>query len=448
MSRLWDKGQALDQVIERFTVGRDPQLDQFLLPYDALGSAAHACMLEAIGILQNHEVETLTTELRSIATDARRGTFFVAQADEDSHTAIENRLTERLGESGRKIHTGRSRNDQVICALRLFGRESLLEITAAGCALIEELLRLADAERETSMPGFTHTRQAMPSTFGFLLAAHAEGLLDCFKFVQGAYQHINRSPLGSASGYGVGLPLDRQLVSDLLRFDSIQPNTLAVQNDRGRGEYVALGAALLPVVDMARLSGDLIYFSSDELRWLSLDASVTTGSSIMPQKRNPDVLELIRASSARLRARHAEVGAIYGGLASGYHRDLQLTKEPFIEGLCLAEDALRAMLPVLQTLSIDRQRAKQAIQASTAATDEVYRRVAQGVPFRDAYREIGKDPAGSVTGAVHDTWRNRTHLGAPGSLDLKPYEADLEALRQWLETQRASCEGAWKLLDP
>jgi argininosuccinate lyase len=287
----------------------------------------------------------------------------------------------------------------------------------------------------------------MTSTLGQLFTAHGEALLDAVPWLQSAWGHLNRSPLGSASGYGVALPLDRQRVSDLLGFDRLQVNTLAVQNDRGKGEWLTLGAALLPVTDAARLAADLIWFSSDELGCLRLAPAVTTGSSIMPQKRNPDVLELVRAAAAQLRSRHGELLAIVGGLPSGYHRDLQATKEPFLTGLTGAADALAALLPVLETLTVDEAACRRVIQRATAATDEVYRRVAAGVPFRTAYRQVGEDPAGAVRGDPAESWRLRTHAGAPGAIDasyLGYLDERARAAGEWLAARSVQVEEIWR----
>jgi argininosuccinate lyase len=446
MSRLWDRGSALDQRIERFTVGRDPELDLRLVAYDALASAAHATMLRSIGVLEEEELSGLLGELRRIAEEARAGSFVIEPEEEDGHTSIENRLTERLGDAGRRIHTGRSRNDQVIAALRLWAREAVVEQTAVLLELVRALLELADELRETSVPGYTHTRQAMPSTLGFLFAAHASNLLDDVPWLQTAFRHADRSPLGSASGYGVALPLDRRLVADLLAFSSVQANTLAVQNDRGKTEMLVLGAGLAAILDLGRLATDLIWFSSDELRFLRLDDAVTTGSSIMPQKRNPDVLELIRATAARVRSRHAEIAAVYGPLSAGYHRDLQLTKEPFLEAMQAVSDGLAVMHPVLTSLTVDRDRCREAMARSIGATDAVYERVAAGEPFRSAYKEVARDPEAAVPEDPSDSWRQRAHEGAPGALDLEPLRSLEAQAAAWLEERDRQIRRPWSLL--
>ncbi len=440
MTRLWDRGAPLDAVVERLTVGRDPELDLELVPHDALASAAHATMLESIGILTADELTGLRRELAAIAHDARAGEFVIDPADEDGHTAIENRLTEALGDAGRKIHTGRSRNDQVIAALRLWGREALLELYARTITLISGLADLSARHAETTLPGYSHTRQAMPTTLGHWLAAHAESLTDDLPWLRRAYEHLNRSPLGSASGFGVALALDRPMVAELLGFDSVQVNTLAVQNDRGKGEWLALGAAVAVANDLGRLASDLIWLSSDELGFVTLPDALTTGSSIMPQKRNPDVLELIRAGAASLRARHGEVGAIYSQLTSGYHRDLQLTKGPFLEGLRHAADLTRATGAVVEGLDVNAERARAAIRPATGATDALYARVAEGTPFRSAYREIAEDPEAALGGDLAESWKSRKHLGAPGDPATTSALDGLPQQEEWLEEQRQSIE--------
>ena len=435
MTRLWDKGDGLDAVILRLTVGRDPELDLHLVPWDCLASEAHAVMLERIGVLTRGELDDLRHELRAIAGQARAAAFRIDPADEDGHTAIESRLTERLGDAGRKIHTGRSRNDQVIAALRLWGREAVVDQVGQAIAVISRLIDLARKHSETPVPGYSHTRQAMPTTLGHFFAAWAENLLDDLTWLQLAFSHLNRSPLGSASGFGVSLPLDRQLVSDLLGFERLQVNTLAVQNDRGKAEYLALSAAAATATDLGRLAADLILYSSDELGFLKLPVEVTTGSSIMPQKRNPDVLELIRAGASRLRSRQSEIGAIYGPLPAGYHRDLQLTKEPFLDGMASLVDMARAMQPVLEGLVVDADRCRQALLPSTGATDAVYRQVAAGVPFREAYAAEAARPS---TEDGSDSWRERTHVGAPGASDRRRLLELLRDAERWLDERQAA----------
>jgi argininosuccinate lyase len=400
-------------------------------------------MLGKIGVLSTDELDSLFRELALISEEARQGAFHIEPAEEDGHTAIENRLTEQLGEAGRKIHTGRSRNDQVIAALRLWGRQSVLDQIEGVTAVAARLLELAEEHRETTVPGYTHTRQAMPSTMGHLFGAWGENLIDDIMWLETAFHHLNRSPLGSASGFGVGLALDRQLVSDLLGFARLQVNTLSVQNDRGKSEYLALAAAAATATDLGRLASDLIWYSSEAFGFIRLPTSITTGSSIMPQKRNPDVLELIRAAAARLRSRQGETGAVYGGLTAGYHRDLQLTKEPFLEGMTSLVDILTALLPVLDGMTIDAERCRASVLPATVATDAVYARVEAGVPFRDAYREQASAPPADGTGPEDinpEAWRHRAHSGAPADMSLGTQKRSLAEARNRLARMRSSID--------
>ncbi len=440
MTRLWDKGEPLDKSVERFTVGRDPELDRGLLPFDALGSAAHAKMLCKIGILSKEELRLLLAELAVIYEEARQGQFEIRPSDEDGHTAIENRLTSKLGQVGRKIHTGRSRNDQVIAAVRLFGRQALIDVFGELLSVAELLVDLAETHKEVSLPGYTHTRQAMPSTLGFLFAAHAEGITDAVPWIKTAYHSLNRCPLGSASGYGVPLALDRLFVAQSLGFESVHVNTLAVQNDRGKSEYLVLGAMGGAMIDLGRLASDLIWFSSEDFGYIKLNHNVTTGSSIMPQKRNPDVLELIRAGANKFRCRQTEAAAVLATLTSGYHRDLQLTKEPFLEGLKLALEMFQATRTALDNLEVNASRCRSAMVKSIGATDIVYGRVAEGEAFRTAYQAVAADLDGAVADDPTEFWRKRTHLGAPGALDLAYLQKRIGEAQKWHTETKSSLD--------
>jgi argininosuccinate lyase len=443
LSRLWDKGGPLDDAVARLTVGNDPVLDSRLLRHDALASAAHATMLAEIGVLSAVELTGLRAELRTLAAEAATGAFAIDPADEEGHTAIENRLTARLGDAGRRIHTGRSRNDQVIAALRLWGREALLDMTEQLLAVVESLTALAAAHAATSVPGYSHTRQAMTTTLGHFFAAYADNLLDHLPWIETAWRHLDRSPLGSASGFGVVLALDRERVAELLGFDGVQHNTLAVQNDRGRSEGMVLGVAAAVTTDLGRLARDLIHYSSEALGFVRLGAETTTGSSIMPQKRNPDPLEIIRAAAARGRHMAAQVEEIYGGLGAGYHRDLQLTKEPFVVGLVAAIDCLTTLRAVLDSLEIDIEGCRAAILPATAATDAIYQQVARGVPFREAYGRAAAAPEAAYIGDPAESWRERTHAGAPGDSSYEYLSDRRRAGLDWLQARRERVRAVW-----
>lgn len=413
--RLWDtKDVSLDQSVLAFTAGDDPLLDRELLPFDCLASAAHARMLGEIGILRPDEVEVLLKALAEARREALAGRFEITLEQEDGHTALEIFLVVRAGEVGRKIHTGRSRNDQVIAALRLLVRERLLLLGAQVEEITDLLLDRAEEERATPLPGYTHTRQAMPSTAGHLLASVAEGLAADLELFSGPLALAHRSALGSASGYGVPLPLRRERTAELLGLERLDINTLYVQNTRGRLESSVLGALHQASLTLGRFASDLIWFSSEAFGFVSLPDELTTGSSIMPQKRNPDLLELARAVPASMLARYTEVTATLHGLPGGYHRDLQRTKAPLLTGL---RDA-RALFGVMQTavrgLRIDRVACARALRDEIFATGRVYALVRAGKAFRDAYREV-KEAGSYRPSADEELSAADAHLGAPGT---------------------------------
>ena len=346
--KLWDKNEPLDALIEQFTVGDDYRLDGALLAADCVASMAHATMLAAIEVLTPEQLAELRAALLEALALAQRGGFTIERSDEDGHTALERYLTRRTA-AGARIHTGRSRNDQVMAALRLYGREALTELQRAVLELAEALLAFAARYRRTAMPGRTHTQVAMPSTLGLWAAAFAEELLDDLALVATCYRLTNRSPLGSAAGYGAPLPLDRELVASLLGFDGPVHNVLTAANSRGKLEAVTLDALDQVAMTASRLAQDLILFSLPELGYVTLPVELCTGSSIMPHKRNPDGLELVRARAATVSGLAGAVKGIVRNLPSGYHRDLQETKRPYLTGL----DTVVGQVAVM-TLTIER----------------------------------------------------------------------------------------------
>lgn len=421
--RLWDAdGISLDQSVLAFTVGDDPQLDRELLPFDCLASAAHARMLCEIGILGIEELETLSGALAEARRDALAGRFEILPEHEDGHTALELFLVSRAGEAGRKIHTARSRNDQVIAALRLLIRERLLSLAAQTEEIVTLLLARSEEERSTPLPGYTHTRQAMPSTVGQLFASVAEGLVADLELFQGPLGLAHRSALGSASGYGVPLPLRRERTAELLGLERTDINTLYVQNTRGRLEAAVLSVLHQMSLTLGRFASDLIWFSSEAFGFVSLPDELTTGSSIMPQKRNPDLLELVRAVPASMLGRYSEVTATLHGLPAGYHRDLQRTKAPLLAGLRESRALLGVMREAIHGVQVDRERCAAALRDEIFATEQVYALVRSGTPFRDAYRQVKSDSsafrassAPEAPSTDPDFLASRTHLGAPGT---------------------------------
>ena len=418
MARLWEKNERLDALLEAFTVGDDWQLDLRLVAADGTASIAHAVMLESIGLLDRGELDGLRRELLAIIDDAAAGRFAIAPSDEDCHTAIENRLAARLGEPGKKIHTGRSRNDQVLAALRLWNRDYLLAFEEAVLALSDRLLDFAEANQRVPMAGRTHTQPAMPSSVGLWAAAFAEELLDGLALADTAFRLADACPLGSAASYGVPLPLDREKVADLLGFARVQNNVLYANNSRGRTETVTLEAVEQACLTLARMAQDLILFSLPEFGWFGLPPELCTGSSIMPQKRNPDGLELVRAKAGAVGADLDAVRSIVKGLPSGYNRDYQLTKAPFFRGCETGIACVRVMDLTISKLKVNTDRLAAGFVPEVFATDAALELVRSGVPFRDAYRKVGGSLATLSARDPVEAISRRTSTGTPGNLRL------------------------------
>jgi argininosuccinate lyase len=446
MAKLWQKTVSLDALIEAYTVGRDFELDQQMLPADALASMAQARQLAKIGLLTPAEADALVAELGRIVLDWKAGSFRVQRSDEDCHTAIENRLTERLGDAGKKIHTGRSRNDQVLTALRVYGRSRFELVRTAALELTDELAAFAEKHRGVPMPGRTHLQAGMPSSVGLWAAAWAEELLDSLVLADAAYRLIDRSPLGFAASYGVPLPLDREYSAQLMGFASVHRNVLAASHSRGKGE-----AAVLDVLDqlgltLSRMAQDLILFSLPEFGYFKLPDELCTGSSIMPQKKNPDALELTRAKSATLSSWASQVKNVLRSMPSGYNRDLQETKEPYFRGLDLAADMLAILGLTFRKLEVVPQALERAFTPDIFATDAAYELVKKGTPFRDAYLEVGLHLDRLKNRDPRQTIADRTHTGAAGNLGLDALRADIAARRQVCAADRARVETAFTAL--
>lgn len=446
MAKLWDKDYSIDSLIEDYTVGKDYQIDTELVVADCLGSIAQAKMLCKIGILTPQEVEGLRKELIQIIQEAKKGKFPIRKEDEDCHTAIENRLVQRLGETGKKIHTGRSRNDQVLTALRVYGRERLLEIFRASLNLATTLLNQAEQYQKIPMPGRTHTQLAMPSTVGLWFAAFGEETLDNLELLQRGYELWNRCPLGSAASYGTSLPLDREYTAELLGFPQVQNNVLAANNSRGK-----LEAALLDQIDqmgltLAKLSTDLILFSLPEIGYFSLPRELCTGSSIMPQKQNPDGLELTRAKAAILGAYSNMIKSIIRSLPSGYNRDFQETKGPFLKGLTLCLEMVQVMDHLIQKIQVHEEALRKGFTPDIFATDAVYELVRKGVPFRDAYKTVGNNLKDLTLRNPESALVLRTSTGSPGNLRLDIPRKRIQALQLFVEEEEKRIAQAWEAL--
>lgn len=443
-SQLWFKGLPLDKAVHRFTVGDDPALDQRLLPFDALGSAAHARMLAHVALLTLGDAAVLVTQLAVIAAQARRGEIRIRPEQEDCHTTIETLLTQALGDAGKRLHLGRSRNDQVALALRLYMRNALLNIAAQVVELASAFASFARAHAGEVMPGYTHLRRAMPSTFGLWAVAFAAGLAEELHALQAVYARLDRCPLGAAAGFGVPLPLDREYTAKLLGFASVQISPVDVMNSRGRHELALVNALASIGLVLEKFLWDVALYSMPELGFVDLPDAFTTGSSIMPQKRNPDVVELARGRCRELRGYALAVQELAGGLPSNYHRDLQLLKKPLFGALDTASEWLDVLIRLVPALQVNAERAAAACSDELYATHAAYQRVQQGVPFRDAYQQVAQqlddgsfDPDRAALTA--------THLGGAGNPGLEIIEVQVQDAQQWIEHTRrrlGQCEEA------
>ena len=388
MTRLWDKGAPLDDRVLRYTAGEDHALDERLVRYDVRASIAHARMLHAQKLLSLADFETVRLGLEALADEHARGLWRVELADEDGQTALERRLTERIGPAGARVHLGRSRNDQVLTALRLYMRDAVELLGAGAIGVAVALERLAAREKSTPLPGYTHMQQAMPSSVALWAGGFAAEIRDDAEGLKDVQRRIGKSPLGSAAGYGTpGLAVDRESTRDELGFASVHQPVTAVQLSRGKAEAQLLFEITLLMQDLGRLAADVLLFYTQELGFLELPDAFTTGSSIMPQKRNPDVFELIRARTATAQACLAEALGICAKLPSGYQRDLQLLKFPLFRGIDLAQQTLDILPAALDAMRFraDRIRLDPAIDAAEEANRLV---VAEGIPFREAYRRV------------------------------------------------------------
>jgi argininosuccinate lyase len=393
MSRLWEKGLPLDERVLRYTAGEDHLLDARLVSYDVRGSIAHAEMLAQQGLISTDDCTAIRDGLKNLEGSFAKGEWEISLEDEDAHTALETRLTDAIGAAGGRLHLGRSRNDQVLTALRLYLRDAATDLVERVGALRESLAGLSQRQGDVELPGYTHMQHAMPSSVALWCGGFDEGFADAGEGLNAAQRRINKNPLGSAAGYGTpGLPLDRDATTKKLEFDATQTPVTAAQLSRGKAESALLFEITLLMQDLSRMASDLLMFYTQEFAYISLAAEVTTGSSIMPQKRNPDVLELLRASSATTQACLDESLMITAKLPSGYHRDLQRLKSPLFRAIDLCIDSVDIMAYVLEGLAFVP--ANITLDDGIFATAEAYRLVREeGLPFRDAYKQVAKQYA-------------------------------------------------------
>jgi argininosuccinate lyase len=445
--RLWEKGTALDAVVHRFTVGDDPVWDRHLVHWDCLGSAAHARTLARAKLLSQPELDTLLAGLAEIDRRARAGEFEIPEELEDCHTAIETTLAKRCGEAGAKIHTGRSRNDQVATAMRLFMRHHALGWLDLLTEFVEAVIARSRRDGHFAMPGYSHLQPAMPSSVGQWLHAIAEAGLEQMRAACDLLDRLDACPLGTGAGFGVPLPPDRAYTAQLLGFSRVQRSPLDVQNSRGRLEKYFARVAVDTAAILEKMGCDLILFTTAEFGFFGLPESMTTGSSIMPQKKNPDVLELLRGRGARLRARLLELEWVTGKLPSGYHRDLQLTKEPTIRAALELAELLRIAARIVAGFTIDVERLEAAMRPELYATHAATELARQGVPFREAYRRVAEEiRAGRFDDAAVGRWRGSIEQVEPAILDA--LDDERETLRQEAEAYRARIAAAEAALLP
>ena len=414
MNKLWEKNFEVNAEIERFTVGRDREMDLYLAPYDVMGSMAHITMLESIGLLEADELKQLLAELKQIYAICQRGEFRIEDGVEDVHSQVELMLTRKLGDMGKKIHSGRSRNDQVLVDLKLFTRHQLMELADGVKVLFDELLAKSEQYKSVLMPGYTHLQVAMPSSFGLWFGAYAESLADDMLFLQAAYKMTNRNPLGSAAGYGSSFPLNRQMTTDLLGFDSMDYNVVYAQMGRGKMERNVAFAMATIAGTLAKMAFDACLFNSQNFSFVKLPKECTTGSSIMPHKKNPDVFELIRAKCNKIQALPQQVTLIMNNLPVGYFRDLQIIKEVFLPAFDELKDCLQMAAYIINKIEVREDILDNPMYDPMFSVEEVNRLAAAGMPFRDAYKKVGLDiKAGTFTPNkdIH-----HTHEGSIGNL--------------------------------
>lgn len=412
--KLWEKSVQVNKDVETYTVGRDREMDVYLAPYDVLGSMAHITMLESIGLLGKDELPVLLKELKSIYQIAIDGKFEIEDGIEDVHSQVELMLTRKLGDIGKKIHSGRSRNDQVLVDLKLFTRDQIHLLVNSVSSLIDVLLAQSNKYKDVLMPGYTHLQIAMPSSFGLWFGAYAESLADDLQLLLAAYKICNRNPLGSAAGYGSSFPLNRQMTTDLLGFDSMDYNVVYAQMGRGKMERTVAFAIAGISATLSKLAFDACMFNSQNFGFIKLPDEYTTGSSIMPHKKNPDVFELTRAKCNKLQGLPTDITLITNNLPSGYFRDLQIIKELFIPSFEEINDCLHMVDRMMAEVEINKHILDDDKYQLIFSVEEVNRLVLEGIPFRDAYKQVGLEiESGNFR---HNKEVHHTHEGSIGNL--------------------------------
>lgn len=434
--KLWDKGYDIDGFTESFTIGKDKELDVMLAKADVLGNMAHLKMLHSIGLITGEELEILEQALKEIFREVEAGNFRIEEGIEDVHSEIEYLLTQKCGEAGKKIHTGRSRNDQVLIDLKLFTRSALVEVLEGVEQLFRLLLAKAEENKEILMPGYTHLQVAMPSSFGMWFSAYAESLADDVLLLKAAYDMVNTNPLGSGAGYGSSVPLNRTMTTRLLGFDDLAYNSVYAQMQRGKMEKNVLFALASVATTLGRMAADICLYSCSNFGFVKLPDKYTTGSSIMPHKKNPDIFELIRAKSNRLQSLPGQMAMICANLTSGYFRDMQLTKEIFLPAFKELNDCLFMTGTVLKEMGLNTDILSDECYNYLFTVEDVNDMVAAGVPFREAYKTIGMKVQAGEYGSHSRRPLHHTHEGSIGNLCLDQIAAKFERHVQDWDTEK------------
>ncbi|MCE7062406.1 argininosuccinate lyase [Dyadobacter sp. CY343] len=423
--KLWQKENTVtSEKIERFTVGKDREMDLHLAEFDVLGNIAHATMLATIGLLTSHDLKALTEELKRIYAQVQKAEFVIEDGVEDVHSQVELLLTRKLGDTGKKIHSGRSRNDQVLVDMKLYTRARLFDVATATEKLFNVLASKSEEHKNDLLPGYTHLQIAMPSSFGLWFGAYAEALIDDIIQINAAYRLANRNPLGSGAGYGSSFPLNRQLTTDLLGFEGMHHNVVYAQMSRGRTEQAALTAISSLAATVSRLAMDVCLYNSQNFSFIILPDDLTTGSSIMPHKKNPDVAELLRAKTNRMKALPMEITMVLSNLPSGYHRDMQLLKEILMPAFDEILDCLDIAAFMLENMKVKQDLLEDSKYDLLFSVERVNELVINGVPFRDAYRQVGAEIADGTYVAPRDL--KHTHEGSIGNLQTAEISARMQ----------------------
>jgi argininosuccinate lyase len=428
VAKLWQKeNQTTDAKIEAFTIGNDPVYDLQLAQYDVWGSLAHISMLARVGLLPNQELLPLQTELKRILKDIESGQFAIESGMEDVHSQIEFLLTQQLGEMGKKIHAGRSRNDQVLVDLKLFMRAKIEEISKASSQLFDVLLLKSEAHKDDLLPGYTHLQIAMPSSFGLWFGAYAESLVEDAELLEAAFRLANKNPLGSGAGYGSSFPLDRKLTTELLGFEHPHVNVVNAQMSRGKTEMYVLNAISQIASTLSKLAMDVCLYNSQNFGFIELPSELTTGSSIMPHKKNPDVAELLRGKANKLKALPVQMHLLTSNLPSGYHREFQLTKELLMPAIEEILDLISMTSYLVSNMQVKKDLLQDAKYDLLFSVEEVNKLVVSGIPFREAYQIVGKKiESGDFEGSSRKL--SHSHLGSIGNLGTTEIQAQKDAL--------------------